>query len=379
MLFEVTQVPRNLAPEHWFRLRKDDAMENMIQRWVLTLVIICGGTLVGILPGCSFDSSGLFKDGTGGAGGAAGCEANCSTGGNTTSSGGSSGTTSGSGGTTGGSGGSSGTGGQGGGCTVCPTLCGNGVVDPDEVCDSTNFAGATCVSEKGDGWTGSLSCNLDCTVIDDSACQPPCGNNAVEGAEVCDGTALNGKTCETVPGGGYTGGALACQADCTGYKVTGCSPLPPLCNAGDSGTVDFANGYAVTDFGYLLHYAVDPEFYSTTSPTNKSFIGLKLPGQLILAGKNGILFTLKNGGAAVPQTWYKVTLNTLPSPICDGDSVKSQACLDQIAKSFRCQTAPYNEGGPCPSPVTFTAQSAVAAYNDATAGWQVLLVDLACP
>ncbi len=354
-------------------------MENMIQRWVLTLVIICGGTLVGILPGCSFDSSGLFKDGTGGAGGAAGCEANCSTGGNTTSSGGSSGTTSGSGGTTGGSGGSSGTGGQGGGCTICPTLCGNGVIDPDEVCDSTNFAGRDCVSEKGTGWTGSLSCNLDCTVIDDSACQPPCGNNAVEGAEVCDGTALNGKTCETVPGGEFTGGALACQADCTGYKVTGCSPLPALCNSGDNGTIDIINANGGTEVGVLLHFPLAAEFYSTTMPTNKGFNGNKLPGQMVLAGNNGASFVLKKGATTTPQTWYRTTLATLPSPDCDGAGVKSQACLDKVAKSFRCQMAPYNEGGPCPSPVTFTAQSPSATHSDATAGWQVLLVDLACP
>ena len=51
----------------------------------------------------------------------------------------------------------------------CQTsTCGNGVIDPPEVCDGTNLGGATCVSQGFDG--GSLACTGDCLTFDTSAC-----------------------------------------------------------------------------------------------------------------------------------------------------------------------------------------------------------------
>ncbi|PIT86278.1 MAG: hypothetical protein COU33_04095, partial [Candidatus Magasanikbacteria bacterium CG10_big_fil_rev_8_21_14_0_10_43_6] len=52
-----------------------------------------------------------------------------------------------------------------------------------------------------------------------------CGNGAVEGAEQCDGAALNNATCVTR---GFDQGALACAANCT-FDVTNCE------NAGGPG------------------------------------------------------------------------------------------------------------------------------------------------
>jgi hypothetical protein len=57
-----------------------------------------------------------------------------------------------------------------------------------------------------------------------------CGNNIIEGSEVCDGTALDGETCETQ---GYLSGDLSCLSDCSGYDVSVCSNDPgciPDCN-----------------------------------------------------------------------------------------------------------------------------------------------------
>ena len=79
-----------------------------------------------------------------------------------------------------------------------------------------------------------------------------CGNNIIEGVEVCDGTALEGETCETQ---GYLSGSLACLSDCSGYDVSGCSNDPgciPDCN-GDfdvDGDVDGGDATLIkADFG----------------------------------------------------------------------------------------------------------------------------------
>jgi hypothetical protein len=52
---------------------------------------------------------------------------------------------------------------------------------------------------------------------------PACGNNVIEGTEVCDGSALAGKACTDF---GYLGGILLCNAGCTGYLTKGCLSLP---------------------------------------------------------------------------------------------------------------------------------------------------------
>ena len=48
-----------------------------------------------------------------------------------------------------------------------------------------------------------------------------CGNNILEGNEICDGTDLNGKIC-TNAGFGFTGGTLKCKADCSGFDTSDC-------------------------------------------------------------------------------------------------------------------------------------------------------------
>ncbi len=53
----------------------------------------------------------------------------------------------------------------------------------------------------------------------DSAKRPPgtrtCGNGRLDAGEQCDGTNLNGQTCETVTMGARPGGTLSCSKQCT--------------------------------------------------------------------------------------------------------------------------------------------------------------------
>jgi hypothetical protein len=102
-------------------------------------------------------------------------------------------------------------------------VCGDGAVQIGEVCDGTDMGGNDCTTIGGGFVGGELGCGSDCQTFDTSGCQtlPECGDGVVEGAEVCDGTDLDGNDCTTI-GEGFTGGTLGCLADCTGWDTSGC-------------------------------------------------------------------------------------------------------------------------------------------------------------
>ena len=52
------------------------------------------------------------------------------------------------------------------------------------------------------------------------SCDSICGNNLIEWDEVCDSDELNEYTCEDL---GYSSGELACSTGCTSFDTTGCS------------------------------------------------------------------------------------------------------------------------------------------------------------
>lgn len=92
--------------------------------------------------------------------------------------------------------------------------------------------------------------------------QPQCGNGTKEFGEVCDKTDFGGATCESL---GYVGGALACAGDCGGILTDGCELAPGeivinevVASAGDGGPdwIELENigdqpvdvgGWAITD------------------------------------------------------------------------------------------------------------------------------------
>jgi len=86
---------------------------------------------------------------------------------------------------------------------MVPTVCGNGVREPGEECDGTDFGGATC-GDFGCNM-GMLSCTAMC-LIDTSGCfdcGPVCGNNMCE-----PGTGSQNEDC------------MSCPQDCAG-QLTG--------------------------------------------------------------------------------------------------------------------------------------------------------------
>jgi cysteine-rich repeat protein len=96
--------------------------------------------------------------------------------------------------------------------------CGDGLRRGSEECDDGNTANndgcsSTCTIEGG--WV--------CDTATPNVCTPiiTCGNNIREGTEKCDGTDLDGETCASLLGSGYTG-TLSCNSSC-GFNISVCS------------------------------------------------------------------------------------------------------------------------------------------------------------
>jgi hypothetical protein len=95
-------------------------------------------------------------------------------------------------------------------------ICGNDVVDIAEDCEGTVPQNVTCVSlgfEAGD-----VTCGSDC-MFDTSECSI-CGDGVQQGPEDCDGIDYGGQTCASL---GFDMGNLACNLASCQFVYTGCS------------------------------------------------------------------------------------------------------------------------------------------------------------
>jgi hypothetical protein len=109
--------------------------------------------------------------------------------------------------------------------TIQPPRCGDGAANTEnEQCDGGNLRGESCVSR---GFTrGDLACGDNC-MFDETYCStdtpPRCGDNFVnQDFEYCDGTDLNGNSCESR---GFVSGTLRCTGSCA-FDTRACS----MCN-----------------------------------------------------------------------------------------------------------------------------------------------------
>lgn len=152
------------------------------------------------------------------------------------------------------------------GCTL-PT-CGDNMLHGLETCDGTNLDGNTCAS-IGQGFTGgTLACNGTCDGWDTSSCTlPPCGDNNIEGLELCDGTNLNGNSCTSVPGG-FVSGTLACNATCNGWNTSACNL--PACGDGSKNGSELCDG---TDLDGYTCVSIGEGFFSGTLACNSTCDG----------------------------------------------------------------------------------------------------------
>jgi cysteine-rich repeat protein len=167
--------------------------------------------------------------------------------------------------------------------------CGDGVMNPDELCDATDLGGSTCQDNGFD--SGVLGCATDCT-FDTSGCYT-CGNGLIEDAEDCEGLDLQGSTCESI---GYVSGTLACGATCM-FDTSACS----LC------------GNSVADPGETCDGTDTPGIICQTYP-GASFTGGTL-------GCNSACSDYDTSGCYTCGDG-----NVDPTEECDGANLTNQTC-----------------------------------------------------
>ena len=153
------------------------------------------------------------------------------------------------------------------GCTVTP-VCGNGIKQSSEGCDDGNTASsdgcsASCVVESG------YTCTENSTGFSTCTQNNLCGNGNIDGSEQCDTNNLNGGTCDSAAGTGYTG-ILKCYASgtsnqCT-YDISGCTA--PTSNTWSSSLVarwNFESGALGTDSVGSNNLYVNPGIVADTN------------------------------------------------------------------------------------------------------------------
>jgi len=97
-----------------------------------------------------------------------------------------------------------------------PAVCGNNVIEDEEVCDLAQVNGETCESLGYEG--GQLGCMLTCDAYNLLGCFI-CGNEVIDLAEDCEGEVPEDVTCESL---GFQDGFVTCGDDCL-YDTSECS------------------------------------------------------------------------------------------------------------------------------------------------------------
>lgn len=123
-------------------------------------------------------------------------------------------------------------------CTHTP-VCGDDIVEGTEICDygTSDNNGVDCANGSPPAYGTSNAC-VACTATCMSVVSMDfCGDGAVDGPEVCDGSNLNAKTCVTQ---GFSAGTLACNGTC-GFDTSGCTYALTVSKSG-SGSVAANSG-----------------------------------------------------------------------------------------------------------------------------------------
>ena len=257
-------------------------------------------------------------------------------------------------------------------------------------CTSSAADGSTSSESTGSQSTGNGSTASSGNSSGDEASTGPCST----GASTSDGGGgtggEGGSTSSTssqggmggmggAGGSGGTGGGTTSSTGEGGTGGTGGSGGGnTTCEAGDPDTVNRVTGISSSgNFGLYVHHWNGENYYTPVNNADYTFDGEELPGQVVLAGQTNLIWNTFNGSAPQSVTWHLAT--NLPSQ-CNNSGAVTEACLQLVAKSYRCQHAPYNETVDCPPNVSFSNEAQQFSGNNSFGGgYGVVLLHLTCP
>ncbi len=188
--------------------------------------------------------------------------------------------------------------------SMCETTaqCGDGTVAfPFELCEPTDLRGESCQTRGY--YEGTLTCAEDCRDFDESGCSQRCGDQDVQTihGEVCDGTNLDGQTCESL---GYRPGQLGCNALCQ-FDFSGCD--------GYCGDGDIQGAWEQCDGANLDGKTCESIGY------HPGTLGCNATCELVVSGCGGYC------GDGILQTDHEV---------CEGADLNGQTCMSLTGLVF---------------------------------------------
>lgn len=221
--------------------------------------------------------------------------------------------------------------------------CNNGILEPDEVCEDTDLAGQDCILQGFD--SGPLGCLPDCSGFDTSACVV-CGDDMAAGPEACDGADLIGESCTTQ---GFDFGSLTCLPDCSGFDTSACIDCgddmieaPEVCDGSNLAGEDCTTqGF---DFGTLacLPSCLGFDTSDCVACGNDMLEGPEACDGIDLAGEDCVSQGFDNGPLAcqLDCTGFDVTGCYLyAGPCCAEDA--APGCDDAGCSAAICATDPF--------------------------------------
>ncbi|HPS30990.1 MAG TPA: hypothetical protein PLZ43_12090 [bacterium] len=109
-------------------------------------------------------------------------------------------------------------------CEEIETVCGNSIIEGAEVCDSDS---KKCYDIDPEYYLGTADCNTTCdgwNLADCKKGKAVCGNDIVEGSELCDGSL---DLCADIDSDSFSGGKAYCLDDCSGWDTITCEEKAP--------------------------------------------------------------------------------------------------------------------------------------------------------
>ncbi len=199
-------------------------------------------------------------------------------------------------------------------CFDTQPVCGNDILEPTEECDGPDLGGVSCI-DLGEGFSGG---NLGCTSLclyDRADCNI-CGNGQVEPPEVCDdGNAIDDMTCSAdclhlcTPGLGVCNGDTSTYCDWNGVDIVSeyCDPIQGM--ACDSQTGRCVGPCSPTQLGSSY---IGCDYYPTVT------------SNALLANKTVFTYSLavSNTGATAANVTVTQSTNTLWSNTVAANSIE---------------------------------------------------------